>query len=103
MQANKDKAPRRYIVLFVGMCVLGVILGIVAFFVVRNIKHAPAEEMEEEEEVPATTRKRSSTSKKTARSTKPAAGIPLVLKRLRHRLISARWRHSWTRWQRPLP
>ncbi len=59
--------------LFVGMCVLGVILGIVAFFVVRNIKHAPAEEMEEEEEVPATTRKRSSTSKKTARTTKPAA------------------------------
>ena len=59
--------------LFVGMCVLGVILGIVAFFVVRNIKHAPAEEIEEEEEVPAATRKRSSTSKKTARTTKPAA------------------------------
>lgn len=59
--------------LFVGMCVLGVILGIVAFFVVRNIKHAPAEEIEEEEEVPSATRKRSSTSKKTARTTKPAA------------------------------
>ena len=28
MQANKDKAPRRYIVLFVGMCVIGLyILG----------------------------------------------------------------------------
>ena len=58
--------------LFVGMCVLGVILGIVAFFVVRNIKHAPAEEMEEEE-LPATTRKRTTTSKKTTKSARPAA------------------------------
>lgn len=54
--------------LFVGMCVAGVLLGIVTFFVARNIKHAPAEEADDIEESP--TRKKTTTTK--SKSTKAA-------------------------------
>lgn len=54
--------------LFVGICVLAVILGIVTFFVARNIKRAPAEETEEaEEETPR--RRTASTKSKSAKTT----------------------------------
>lgn len=54
--------------LFVGMCVAGVILGIVTFFVARNIKHAPTEE-EEIDEAP-TRKKTTSTKSKSTKTTR---------------------------------
>lgn len=57
--------------LFVGMCILGVILGVATFFLVRNIKRAPAEEMEAEEET--TTGKKGYSKRKTAKPTRATA------------------------------
>jgi hypothetical protein len=55
--------------LFVGICVAGVILGIVTFFVARNIKHAPAEEDDDIEEAP-TRKKTTSTKSKSTKTTR---------------------------------
>lgn len=57
--------------LFVGICVLGLVLGIVAFFVARNIKHVPAEEVEEEETAPRRTK--STSRQKTTKSARTTA------------------------------
>ncbi len=55
--------------LFVGICVAGVILGTVTFFVARNIKHAPAEEDDDIEEAP-TRKKTTSTKSKSTKTTR---------------------------------
>ncbi len=60
--------------LFVGMCVLGVILGIATFFVVRNIKHVPEEEAEAEEEADDTKTTRSKSKKAGTRSKSKQGG-----------------------------
>ena len=82
--------------LFVGMCVAGVILGIVTFFVARNIKHAPAEEDDDIEEAPPGKRR----PRQNRKARRPhareaptlASAVPTAPTRPRPKPTSARWR-----------